>query len=104
MRNSSRSAPKTLLADYAAMPTSPKPVAPTHAVTEVSHKGPHRSDVNETARRDVNEAAHREAQEHERGESTAKRVGQAPIEIGGRVGPEPTRFGDWEKNGRCIDF
>jgi len=27
-----------------------------------------------------------------------------PREIGGRVGPEPTRFGDWEKNGRCIDF
>jgi hypothetical protein len=25
-------------------------------------------------------------------------------EIGGREGPEPTRFGDWEKNGRCIDF
>lgn len=25
-------------------------------------------------------------------------------EIGGRDGPEPTRFGDWEKNGRCIDF
>jgi len=28
----------------------------------------------------------------------------APKEIGGREGPEPTRFGDWEKNGRCIDF
>ena len=25
-------------------------------------------------------------------------------EIGGPKGPEPTRFGDWEKNGRCIDF
>lgn len=26
-------------------------------------------------------------------------------EIGGRTdGPEPTRYGDWEKNGRCIDF
>lgn len=26
-------------------------------------------------------------------------------EIGGRKdGSEPTRFGDWEKNGRCIDF
>jgi hypothetical protein len=25
-------------------------------------------------------------------------------EIGGRDGPEPTRFGDWEKAGRCIDF
>jgi hypothetical protein len=28
----------------------------------------------------------------------------APPEIGGVAGPEPTRFGDWEKNGRCIDF
>jgi len=27
-----------------------------------------------------------------------------PVEIGGRKGPEPTRYGDWEKNGRCIDF
>lgn len=26
------------------------------------------------------------------------------VEIGGRAGPDPTRFGDWEKNGRCIDF
>lgn len=25
-------------------------------------------------------------------------------EIGGRDGPDPTRFGDWEKDGRCIDF
>ncbi|WP_407351119.1 DUF1674 domain-containing protein [Luteimonas sp. R10] len=25
-------------------------------------------------------------------------------EIGGREGLEPTRYGDWEKNGRCIDF
>jgi hypothetical protein len=25
-------------------------------------------------------------------------------EIGGRDGPEPTRFGDWELRGRCIDF
>ncbi len=25
-------------------------------------------------------------------------------EIGGPRGPEPTRYGDWEKNGRCIDF
>lgn len=25
-------------------------------------------------------------------------------EFGGRGGLEPTRYGDWEKNGRCIDF
>jgi hypothetical protein len=27
-----------------------------------------------------------------------------PKEIGGRDGPDPVRYGDWEKNGRCIDF
>jgi hypothetical protein len=26
------------------------------------------------------------------------------VEIGGRQGLDPTRYGDWEKNGRCIDF
>ena len=25
-------------------------------------------------------------------------------EYGGPKGKEPTRYGDWEKNGRCIDF
>lgn len=27
-----------------------------------------------------------------------------PAEIGGRPGPEPTRYGDWEKAGRVSDF
>lgn len=27
-----------------------------------------------------------------------------PTEYGGPKGPEPTRYGDWEKNGRCVDF
>lgn len=30
--------------------------------------------------------------------------GSAPKEIGGRKGPEPTRYGDWEIGGRCVDF
>ncbi len=25
-------------------------------------------------------------------------------ELGGANGPEPTRYGDWERNGRCTDF
>jgi hypothetical protein len=29
---------------------------------------------------------------------------QLTEEIGGIKGPEPTRYGDWEKNGRCVDF
>ena len=29
---------------------------------------------------------------------------KAPREIGGPKGPEPTRYGDWERGGRCSDF
>ena len=34
----------------------------------------------------------------------APKCGKKSVEIGGRKGPEPTRYGDWEKSGRCIDF
>ena len=27
-----------------------------------------------------------------------------PKEVGGRKGPEPTRYGDWERNGIISDF
>ena len=33
-----------------------------------------------------------------------KKDPQPPKEIGGRGGLDPTRYGDWEKAGRCIDF
>ena len=36
--------------------------------------------------------------------SDTAQSGQKPKEVGGRNGPDPTRYGDWEKNGRCIDF
>lgn len=29
---------------------------------------------------------------------------EAVKEIGGRKGPEPTRYGDWENGGKCVDF
>ncbi len=28
----------------------------------------------------------------------------APAERGGPAGPEPTRYGDWERKGRAVDF
>ena len=42
----------------------------------------------------------------ESGDSVDEHPGQAghPREFGGRKGPDPVRYGDWEKNGRCIDF
>ena len=27
-----------------------------------------------------------------------------PKELGGRKGPEPVRYGDWEKDGLAVDF
>ncbi len=47
------------------------------------------------ARRALEEAAARR-------EATAAL--ELPTEIGGRGGAEPVRFGDWEINGRAIDF
>jgi hypothetical protein len=37
---------------------------------------------------------------------TGRKPPRAPPtpEIGGPQGPEPTRYGDWERKGRCIDF
>ena len=29
---------------------------------------------------------------------------ERPVELGGRDGPDPVRFGDWEKKGIAIDF
>ena len=35
---------------------------------------------------------------------TADVAQKRPKEIGGRGGLDPTRYGDWEKAGRCVDF
>ena len=36
-----------------------------------------------------------------RKENAAKEL---PLELGGRDGPEPVRYGDWEKKGIAVDF
>lgn len=65
---------------------------------------PERSDeAAPSAARPLSEAAKRalaEAEERRRAEIPA----EPPKEIGGRGGADPSRFGDWEINGRAIDF
>jgi len=50
----------------------------------------------------------REAAERANAEADARRAKEAekplPPELGGQKGPEPTRYGDWEKNGIISDF
>jgi len=48
------------------------------------------------ARRALEEAAQRHAAEAEAAARAA--------ELGGPKGPEPTRFGDWERKGIAVDF
>lgn len=40
----------------------------------------------------------------EKASKSEQEKGQEPKEIGGPKGLEPTRYGDWEINGRCSDF
>lgn len=61
------------------------------------------STATDKAQRTLTPAAQRalaEAEERRRNE----RKGGLPVEIGGRGGADPARFGDWEINGRSIDF
>jgi hypothetical protein len=50
----------------------------------------------------------REAGERANAEAEARRKGEhppaLPRELGGPRGPEPTRYGDWEKKGIASDF
>ena len=51
--------------------------------------------IQDAAARALKEAA-------ERKKTNAAR--ELPPELGGRDGPEPTRYGDWEKDGVVSDF
>ena len=57
----------------------------------------------ETPREDLTpEAARALAEAEERRQAAVE--AERPKELGGRGGPEPTRFGDWEKDGITHDF
>lgn len=62
-------------------PTPPEPLAPQRPLSEV-------------ARRALAEAEARRAEARD----------ARPIEFGGRAGPDPVRYGDWEVKGLACDF
>jgi len=57
----------------------------------------------ETPPKELTPAAQRALAEAEARRKAAAE-GEAPREIGGRPGPEPTRYGDWESKGILSDF
>ena len=52
---------------------------------------------------DLPEAAKRALAEAEERRKKAKEL-ELPKEFGGREGPEPVRYGDWEQKGIAVDF
>lgn len=77
-----------------AVTDDPTPGETPHPNPDVPNATPERP-ISETARRALLEAAER------------RRTADAetrPPEHGGPTGPEPTRYGDWEKKGLAVDF
>lgn len=73
------------------MTNAPQTPVETPAETEEER----RAKLSDTARRALEEADARRA---------AAKDTALPKELGGRDGPEPVRYGDWEKKGIAIDF
>ena len=59
--------------------------------------------MSQHATRDLPEAARRALAEAEERRRKAEEAA-LPKEFGGRDGPEPVRYGDWEKKGIAVDF
>jgi hypothetical protein len=59
--------------------------------------------MTETPKSDLPPAAQRALAEAE-ARRKAKQDEPMPKELGGRDGPEPVRYGDWESKGIAVDF
>ena len=52
----------------------------------------------------VYQGATQQARREAAAERKARTEQPMPKELGGRNGPEPVRYGDWEKKGIAVDF
>ena len=75
-------------------PTAPRTLSPAAERT-----------LSPAAERTLSPAAERALAEAAERREAAERAEKArQVEVGGRNGPEPTRYGDWEKGGIISDF
>jgi hypothetical protein len=72
------------------MTATPDPVEPPEPARVLSP----------AAQRALAEAEERRAQR----DAADRAAAEAALEHGGPTGPEPTRYGDWEKKGLAVDF
>lgn len=81
--------------DAPACPTTPRATPLTFEPLSPDQEATRRAALPEPARRALEEADARKANEN---------AAALPPELGGRDGPEPVRFGDWELKGIAVDF
>lgn len=62
------------------------------------------TDAGRERERRLTPAARRALAEAEARRRAAAEAEGRPAEVGGRDGPDPVRYGDWELKGRAIDF
>lgn len=60
--------------------------------------------MTETDRSQLPPAAQRALAEADARRKEAEKANALPTELGGRDGPEPVRYGDWERKGIAVDF
>lgn len=83
--------------------TPPEPTdTPTNSPAQFP--GPAPLSAAETARRAALPEPARRALEEADARAAKATSDSLPVELGGRDGPEPVRYGDWEKKGIAIDF
>jgi hypothetical protein len=68
-----------------------------HRAAKAAQPAAPRKPLSPAAERALAEAASRRAE-------SERRAADRPKEFGGPSGPEPTRYGDWEKKGLTSDF
>lgn len=81
--------------DAPACPTASRAEAPAFTRLSAEEEALRRTTLPEAARRALEEA---DARRQDTGDQSR------PTELGGRDGPEPVRYGDWELKGIAVDF
>jgi hypothetical protein len=81
--------------DAPACPTAPREETLSYTSLTPEQEAERRAALPEVARRALEEADARRAKQPTQ---------EGPTELGGRDGPEPVRYGDWELKGLAIDF
>ncbi|KAJ4705986.1 succinate dehydrogenase assembly factor 4, mitochondrial-like [Melia azedarach] len=104
-----------LFASISNLSATPKPFTRSESVTafvsnpEVSRlmcsstQQPQEKSIEEREE-DTVKSGNEETENQEDEEDDDDHVNKETGEVGGPRGPEPTRYGDWERNGRCYDF